>query len=103
MDSLNQSFYFYCLDLIYNEMKGILGQMASQEMMETSVNPKALWQYLMRRPMHGGILLTFYYWLQNTHLSQQEKHECLEWLKTEQWDKLPCLTQLVHIYNAWKT
>ena len=45
MDSLNQSFYFYCLDLIYNEMKGILGQMASQEMMETSVNPKALWQY----------------------------------------------------------
>ena len=103
MDSLEHSFYFYCLDLIYNEKKEEIGQMVCQEMLDTLVHPKALWQDLMTRPMHGGILLSFYYWLQNTSLSQQDKKDCLEWLIMEQWDKLPCLTQLVHIYYAWKT
>ena len=58
----------------------------------------------MKQPMHGGILLIFYYWLQNTaHLTEGERNEFLEWSKTEQWDKLPCLVQLLHIYHAWET
>lgn len=63
MDLADRSLYFYCLNLIYNNMKGIIEQMWGQEMLDTSADPKALWHYLMRGPMHGGILLTFYHWL----------------------------------------
>ena len=71
---------------------------------DTSINPKTLWEYLTSDcPIRGGIFLSFYYWLQNTHLTQEERDECLEWLKTGQWDKVPRLIEVLHIYNVWKT
>lgn len=103
MTSEVRSFYFYCLDQIYNDMKETIDKMVNQDLLDSQADPEALWQELMERPMHGGILLTFYYWLQNTRITQQERNDCVEWLKTDQWNKLPCLGQIFHIYHAWET